>query len=181
MILGVDGGSRTVPEAERLLHAVAEALGLPDDVVACTHFVRTGLPHVACSVAVPGPVDLGALPEGVSAALGDSRTGPEAEGAARAAAEHAGRLSGRVVLFPGRDALVGSLTVGDLLECSAVERVLVLAQPDPPDAAAVVNTRDHVRPVWRDGLMTLLTMPAAGGLLMPAEVPDPTPCCADHA
>ncbi|MBP2704549.1 hypothetical protein JOL79_12060 [Microbispora sp. RL4-1S] len=193
MILGVDAGSRTVPEAEHLLHAVVEALGLPDDVIGCTHFVRTGTPHVACSVAVPGPVDLAgltitltttlttALPAGVSAALADARTGPDSEGAALAAAEHAGRTSGRIALFPGRSALVGTLTVGDLLARSAVERVLVLAQPDPPAPGAAVDTRDHVRPVWRDTVMTLLTMPAAGGLLVPAEVPDPTPCCADHA
>jgi hypothetical protein len=28
--------------------------------------------------------------------------------------------------------------------------------------------------------MTLLAMPAPGGRIAPAEVPNPTPCCADH-
>ncbi|MCT9935234.1 hypothetical protein N5079_34035 [Planotetraspora sp. A-T 1434] len=184
-ILGIDSRSRTVTEAEHLLHTVVEALGLPSGVIGCTHFVRTGLPHVACSLAVPSPVDLALLPEGVSGSLssgslGESRTGPDADGAARAAAEHETRGGGRIVLFPGRDQLVGTVSVGDLLARSAIDRVLVLAQTDPPPADVQVVTNDHVRPVWQDGRMTLLTMPALGGRLTPAEIPNPTPCCADH-
>lgn len=41
-------------------------------------------------------------------------------------------------------------------------------------------TRDHVRPQWQDGELVLTLMPAVGGVLVPFEVPDPTPCCADH-
>ncbi|MGN9846591.1 hypothetical protein ACTMTI_51660 [Nonomuraea sp. H19] len=185
MILGIDAGSRTVPEAEHLLHTVARALGLPGDTVGCTHFVPAGTgasgePHVACSLAVPGPVS-SALPAEVSWALGDTRTGPLADGAALAAAEHTERRGGRVVTYPGLDGLTGTVSVGALLGGSAIERVLVLAAPDPPGDDVLVVTAGHVRPVWRDGLMTLLTMPAAGGRIAPAEVPNPTPCCADHA
>ncbi|MFI7702616.1 hypothetical protein [Nonomuraea sp. NPDC049480] len=57
----------------------------------------------------------------------------------------------------------------------------VPASPGPPGDDVLVVTADHVRPVWRDGVMTLLAMPAAGGRITPAEVPNPTPCCADHA
>uniref|UniRef100_UPI00403FFC13 hypothetical protein n=1 Tax=Streptomyces sp. SS7 TaxID=3108485 RepID=UPI00403FFC13 len=49
-----------------------------------------------------------------------------------------------------------------------------------PDPATPVLTRDQVRPEWRDGLLTLALIPAAGGTLAPFEVPRPTPCCADH-
>nr|WP_311132000.1 hypothetical protein [Nonomuraea gerenzanensis]SBO98094.1 hypothetical protein BN4615_P7610 [Nonomuraea gerenzanensis] len=101
--------------------------------------------------------------------------------AALAAAEHEARSGGRVVLFPGRDVLTGTLSAGELRDGSAIERVLLLASPGPPADDVPVVTNDHVRPVWRDGLMTLLTMPAAGGRITPAEVPNPTPCCADHA
>ncbi|GII52340.1 hypothetical protein Pth03_07290 [Planotetraspora thailandica] len=181
MILGLDSGSRTVAEAEHLLHTVVEALGLPEDTVGCTHFVRTDTPHVACSLTVSGRVDLDALPAGVSASLGESRTGSGADGAALAAEEHESRAGGRVVLFPGRDALVGTLTVGEMLERSVIDQVLVLAHAEPPSGDMTVATNDHVRPVWQNGLMTLLTMPAVGGRLMPAEVPNPTPCCADHS
>ncbi|MFE9727753.1 hypothetical protein ACFYQ5_30350 [Streptomyces sp. NPDC005794] len=41
-------------------------------------------------------------------------------------------------------------------------------------------TREFVRPQWRDGELVLAAMPAVGGTLVPFEVPDPTPCCADH-
>ncbi|MET8146120.1 hypothetical protein ABZU32_37935 [Sphaerisporangium sp. NPDC005288] len=219
MILGLDAGSRTVAEAEHLLHEMAESLGLPAGTVGCTHFVRTtGLAHVACSLSVPtatgrdadtasaggagtapaggtrtdsadgagaapaGVVDLGALPAHLGAALGDARTGPGdlAEGAALAAAAHAAGSSGRLVLFPGRDALTGTLTTAEVLARSAVERVVVLGRTEDPAPDAPLATNDFVRPQWRDGRIVLLAMPAAGGMLMPAEVPNPTPCCADH-
>ncbi|MFI0962697.1 hypothetical protein ACH4S8_15030 [Streptomyces sp. NPDC021080] len=115
-------------------------------------------------------------------ALGDDRHGPGelAAGAARAAAEHGARAGGRAVLYPGAAAVTGVLTVARLLQVSAVDRVAVLGSPEaaPPEAELV--TRGHVRPEWREGRLVLTAMPAAGGTLVPFEVPDPTPCCADH-
>ncbi|MGR6917272.1 hypothetical protein ACU635_23810 [[Actinomadura] parvosata] len=188
MIAGFDAGSRTLPEAEHLLHTVVRELGLPGDTVGCTHFVPAGQvggePHIACSLSVPGSVTPAALTDllaGGSWVLGGRRDGPLAEGAALAAAEHEARRGGRVVTFPGRDRLTGVLPLGELRAASAIERVLLLASPGPPPDDVLVVTNDHVRPVWRDGLMTLLTMPAAGGRIAPAEVPNPTPCCADHS
>jgi hypothetical protein len=187
MILGIDAGSRTLPEAEHLLHTVARALGLPGDAVGCTHFVPAGSggsgePHVACSLLVPESLRDGpGVPADVSWALGERRGGPLADGAALAAAEHAERRGGRVVTYPGRDELTGTVSVGALLGGSAIERVLVLASPDPPGDDVLVVTAGHVRPVWRDSVMTLLAMPSAGGRIAPAEVPNPTPCCADHS
>ncbi|HXA57584.1 MAG TPA: hypothetical protein VNW94_00320, partial [Streptosporangiaceae bacterium] len=70
--------------------------------------------------------------------------------------------------------------VRDILEGTAIDRVLVLMAKEPP-LEALVDTRDHVRPEWRHGRLTLLTMPAGPGLFAPYEVPNPTPCCADHA
>ncbi|MEU8269549.1 hypothetical protein AB0B89_20620 [Sphaerisporangium sp. NPDC049002] len=199
MILGLDAGSRTVTEAEHLLHDMVKVLGLPAGTVGCTHFVRTstGVPHVACSLALLAPVS--GIPETVGAALGDSRTGQDsgipvgaalgdsrtgpddlAEGAALAAAEHAAGAGGRLVLFPGHDGLNGTLTVAEVLAGSSIEQVVVLAQTEDPSPDTLVVTNDHVRPQWRDGRVILLTMPASGGRLMPAEVPNPTPCCVDH-
>ncbi|MCW2877980.1 MAG: hypothetical protein JWQ95_2080 [Sphaerisporangium sp.] len=199
MILGLDAGSRTVTEAEHLLHQMVEVLGLPAGTVGCTHFVRTatGTPHVACSVAVgetagatspraqtrQAAIDLAALPDNVGAVFGDSRTGPDdlAEGAALAAVEHAAGSGGRLVVFPGHAELTGTLSVAELLARSAIDDVVVLAQAEEPSPDTPVTTNDHIRPQWRDGRVVLLTMPARGGYLMPAEVPNPTPCCADHA
>ncbi|TMR08337.1 hypothetical protein ETD86_48285, partial [Nonomuraea turkmeniaca] len=74
MILGFDAGSRTLQEAEHLLHTVAQALGLPGDAIGCTHFVPAsagGDPHVACSLAVSEPVT--DVPADVSWVLGERR------------------------------------------------------------------------------------------------------------
>ncbi|MFD1117072.1 hypothetical protein [Sphaerisporangium aureirubrum] len=184
MILGLDTGSRTLTEAEHLLHDLVKGLGLPAGTVACTHFVRTaeGPPHVACSVTVPDAPDPAALPGGAGTALGGHRSGPAAlpEGAARAAAAHTAGTGGRLVLFPGRDELTGTLGVADVVARSGIDRVVVLAQTEDPAPGTPLVTNDHVRPQWRDGEVVLFAMPAAGGRLMPAEVPDPTPCCADH-
>ncbi|GAA1513545.1 hypothetical protein GCM10009677_53270 [Sphaerisporangium rubeum] len=184
MILGLDTGTRTLTEAEHLLHDLVKALGLGEDTVACTHFVRTGdgPPHVACSLTVPHLPGPAALPDGAGTASGAGRTGPEdlAEGAALAAIAHATGTGGRLVLFPGHGALTGTLGVAEIMARSGIERVVVLAHTGDPAPDTPVVTRDFVRPQWCDGKIVLLTMPAADGRLMPAEVPDPTPCCADH-
>jgi hypothetical protein len=86
---------------------------------------------------------------------------------------------GRAVRFPGVEHLVGTLTVADVLARTAIDRVEVLgggaARPE-----TLLDTDDHVRPVWRDGELVLTTTPAAGGRLMPFERRHPTPCCATH-
>ncbi|MFI6492122.1 hypothetical protein [Streptomyces sp. NPDC050564] len=112
-------------------------------------------------------------------ALGAERHGP-ADLAAGAAVEHAARTGGRAVLYGGSEALTGTVTVARLLAGSAVDRVAVLGAPDGPEPERRIVTRDHVRPEWREGHLVLTTMPAAGGALVPFEVPEPTPCCADH-
>jgi hypothetical protein len=186
-VLGVDAGSGSVREADHLLAELADGLGLPEGFVGCTHLIRTSLPHVAVSLAVPAPPSTSGFFQvvreivgDVGLALGSHPAGPArlAEGAALAVSEHV--RSGRAVRFPGIERLTGRLTVRDILEGTAIDRVLVLMAKEPP-LEALVDTRDHVRPEWRDGRLTLLTMPAGPGLFAPYEVPNPTPCCADHA
>jgi hypothetical protein len=200
--IGLSAGHRTAPEAEHWLHesvlpALASASrpapdeacaigpasaadrlhrgGQPAQLVACTHLVRAPFPHVAVSLAVrelDGSVRLTGLPT----------VAPElTEAAAHAADEHAAQRSGRAVLFPGVERLVGTITVGDLLATSAIERITVLGgDPDPPPDT-LIDTRDFVRPQWLDAKLTLVTAPAGPGRLAPFEVPNPTPCCADHS
>ncbi|MHB9860256.1 hypothetical protein [Streptomyces sp. YIM S03343] len=123
-----------------------------------------------------------------AAVLGDRTHGSPAAvpAAALAADEHSRRSGGRAVLYPGADRLTGTVTVVELLGLSAVERIVVVGTPNDgtdtggADPATHVLTRDHVRPEWRDGRLTLALVPAVGGTLAPFEVPDPTPCCADH-
>ena len=87
---------------------------------------------------------------------------------------------GRAVVFPGSRDLVGTTTVADVLQCSAIDRVQVLGAAVAAPQTVLV-TRDFVRPRWTGGELVLHAQPAAGGVLVPFESPDPTPCCAAHA
>lgn len=72
--------------------------------------------------------------------------------------------------------------VAEVLSATAIERVVVMGLPDRPDAPGdtLLDTRAFVRPQWMDGWLTLVTMPTPDGHVAPFEVPNPTPCCADH-
>ncbi|MFE2680985.1 hypothetical protein [Streptomyces mirabilis] len=187
-VVGVDTGlSGTLRAADHLLLDLAAELGLDDGVVGCTHHVREGRRHTALSFSTTSERVVRAAWRALTerefgAALGAERHGPDelAAGAAPAAAEHLARTGGRAVRYAGADALTGTVTVARLLDVSAVERIVVLGAPDGPDPDQRIVTRDHVRPEWREGRLVLAAMPAAGGTLVPFEVPDPTPCCADH-
>ena len=113
--------------------------------------------------------------------MGEHHAGPDGVRAASAAAAqaHVARSSGRAVRFPGVSALVGTMSVRQLLTESSIDRVRVLAAGDA-DPDMLVVTRDHVRPLWSGGQLVLTTQPAMGETLVPFESPDPTPCCADH-
>jgi hypothetical protein len=154
-VLGVSLGHREVGAADHWILSLDPAPSL-----ACTHLVRTPFPHVAISLV------------GASAS-----TPTEFQAAADEAAT--GKF-GRAVVFPGSPDLTGTLTVGEVLSRSAIDRVEVLGS-GPADEALKLDTRDFVRPQFRGDDLVLVTMPAAGGLLVPFETRDPTPCCADHA
>lgn len=113
---------------------------------------------------------------GCGRGMGPASLVAAAQQAASAAAE---RHDGRAVLFAGRSTLVETMTVARILEQSEIDEVVQLAHGFvDPDAR--VDTRDFVRPVLREGRLELLVQPIAGELLAPFEVPNPTPCCADH-
>ena len=87
--------------------------------------------------------------------------------------------AGRAVLFEGSSQLVGTLSVADIVALSAIDRVDVLGGGEAaPDT--LVETGDFVRPQFTGDRLVLVTTPAAGGVLVPFERPDPTPCCAGH-
>ena len=66
-----------------------------------------------------------------------------------------------------------------MLAASAIDEVVVLGGP-PCAPDTLIDTRDFVRPQFRDGRRGLMATPAPGGLIAPFEVPNPTPCCANH-
>ncbi|WP_307834312.1 hypothetical protein [Paractinoplanes lichenicola] len=154
-LTGVSFGHRQVAEADHWILALDPAPSL-----ACTHLVQTPFPHVAISVT-------------------SSRSYETADDLQEGADAAATGKFGRAVIFPGSADLTGRLTVAELLERTAIDRVEVLGS-GVADDDAVVDTRDFVRPQYRGGDLVLVTMPAAGGVLVPFETRDPTPCCADH-
>jgi hypothetical protein len=188
-LLGLDAAAPGLADADHQARALLARLGLGETTVACTHLIRGAGAHVALSFDVPdGGGDLAAAVADIvhsghfGAALGAERLGPTelAAGAAQAVAAHAARTSGRAVVYPGVGTLTGTLTIGAILAGSAIDRVTVLAAADPPTEDDLVHTRDHVRPEWRAGILTLTTTQVAPGGYAPFEIPNPTPCCADH-
>ncbi|UQU63518.1 hypothetical protein COUCH_31615 [Couchioplanes caeruleus] len=129
----------------------------PQPVLACTHLVRDPRPHVTWTLVFDGDIPAG-LP-------------PATPGAARD--------GGRAVVYPGVGRLTGEITVGDVLAGSAIDRVEILGGGEA-EPSAVLRTNEYVRPQWRDGMLVLMTMPAVGGVLVPFETRNPTPCCAAH-
>lgn len=146
-----------------------------EPIEACTHLMQSPTPHVAVSLAFATPA--------AAAAVYSSASGAAADGfpasAIAAAAAHAERRSGRAVIYPGVEALVGTLSVAEILAASAITRVEVLGG-GVADPATPVETGGFVRPQWRAGALVLTTMPAVGGRLVPFETRHPTPCCAAH-
>lgn len=112
----------------------------PSASLLCTHVVREPSPHHAVSFELDGPADFAV----------------------------ASREGGRAFRFPGQDALRGSLPVRDLVALSAINRVVGVGCTVTDDT--VVDTRDYVRPVYADGLLTLHVTPAAAGSVVPLEV-----------
>ncbi|GAA2896998.1 hypothetical protein Acy02nite_80790 [Actinoplanes cyaneus] len=154
-IVGVSLGHRTLAEADHWIQELD-----PAPVLACTHLVPSPYPHVAISLLTPEPFD---TEPSLRAAADAAATGP----------------AGRAVLFPGSTRLTGSLSVSEILQRSSIARVEILGS-GPAGPSAVVDTGDFVRPQFRSGELVLVTTPAAGGVLVPFERRDPTPCCAAH-
>ncbi|GGS52919.1 hypothetical protein AB0E75_17245 [Streptomyces griseoviridis] len=167
-VVGVDTDVTTLRDADHLLRELAAVFPGREDLYGCTHLVRRGgRRRVALS--------LGSR----------SRTAVDAARGALTAGGHtvtdgAWDDRGRAVLYPGAAALTGTLTVAELLDRSAIERVRVLGTPGAPDPATPLVTREFVRPHWEDGTLVLAAMPHIGATLVPFEDPAPTPCCADH-
>ncbi|MBD0838492.1 hypothetical protein [Streptomyces sp. TRM68416] len=165
--LTLDPGLRDLRAADHLLQALAAELDLPEGAFGCTHLVRGDRPRVALSLALPSEPLLRTAGERLTAR-------------GYAVTPGAPDTVGRAVIYPGVAALTGRLAVAEVPARSAIDRVTVLGAPGRPAPDTPLLTRDHVRPQWQEGELVLTAMPAVGGALVPFEVPDPTPCCADH-
>ncbi len=156
-------GWRTTREAE---HATAERVARAGVVSAATHF-STESPAVLVTVADDS---------GVVTVFGTADPDEQAELRGR----HLMQTSGRLFVFPGSTFLSGRMSVGRLLEFSVIDEVRLVGSVERVDHGTVVDTQDYVRPAMVDGSVRLVLRPAVGGVLVPFEQPNPTPCCADH-
>jgi len=196
--LRVVGVSLAHPDTAAAEHWLASLVSQP--VLACTHLVQSPSPHVALSLGFASSGAAASALEAASASASEAASEAASEGAATAAfaaagaaaaaaqfaaagaaavAAHEGRQSGRAVVYPGVEVLVGTMSVAEILALSAITRVEVLGS-GIADPAALVETGDFVRPQWRAGDLVLTTTPAAGDRLVPFETRNPTPCCAAH-
>ncbi|WP_405632702.1 hypothetical protein OG933_42575 [Streptomyces sp. NBC_00016] len=166
-VLTVDAGLRDLRAADHLLRTFAAELPLTGGGFGCTHLVRGERPRVVVSLAPESGEELDDVRARL-VAMGYEVT----EGAPDAV--------GRAVLYPGADVLRGTLSIEEVLSVSAIDHVAVLGAAGRPDPSMPLVTHSHVRPLWQSGELVLTAMPAVGGTLVPFEVPDPTPCCADH-
>lgn len=185
-VVGLDVGSATIPAAERWFRSVVAALGRTPALVACTHVMARPYPHVAVSLALDSPVVRHHLPRRAAAVVVHDRVAPVVAArdvgsrlvtaAAHAAEDHARRRGGRAVVYPGMERMTGTLRIEDVIANSAIERVTVIdtcpAGAVEPPGEAKLDTRDHLRPHFSNGRLTLLVRPAAGGYLVPFEAPD---------
>lgn len=170
--LVLDGGWRTLADAE---HALRERMRELRVELACTHFVPGSRVVVTATPA-------GAQPAGTWAVPGDQDQEPDiaAPEVTQLVLQHVHRQSGRAVVFPGSGALTGRLSVAEVLARSAIDTVVLIGGgPARPDD--ILDTQEHVRPEFVEGRLVLRARPAAGGVLVPFEQPNPTPCCAAHA
>ncbi|WP_371663359.1 hypothetical protein [Streptomyces sp. NBC_00280] len=153
--------------ADHLVLGLVAELGLPEAAFGCTHFLRGDRPRMALSFTLPSEPLLRTAEERLRAQGYEVAPGvPDAVG--------------RAVVYPGVGSLTGTVTVGELLAGSAIDRVTVLGSPGQTLGDQTLVTHSHVRPQWHGDELVLAAMPAVGGTLVPFEVPDPTPCCADH-
>ncbi len=180
------GAARTEVE-HRLLDLGTRLGGVPE---LATHVVRSDAGnHYAGTLRLTTPADLAGvvsgwlapgevavlLPAGDEVRLGDDG---HAEHAATAARAHRDRASGRLVRFPGQEALPDRLPLAELTRRCAVEAVDLLGVADDP--GLVLRTRGHVRPEFRAGVLVLPVTAWDEGEVCPFEQPNPRACCADH-
>lgn len=185
-VAGLDLDHDSIEAAEHWLHDLVHRLGHPAGLIACTHLIYAPHPHVAVSISLLGeegaPLTAHAGTGAPSSQTGEHLWPPAAQdndGARLAAAEHEARSAGRAVHYPGVDLLTGSLTVAEVIERSAIEQVIMLGGADAAPET-ILHTLDYVRPMWKDGRLTLVTRPAPEESLAPFELKNSTPCCADH-
>lgn len=159
---------RTTREAEHAAYDLVSALGEPVLQLA-THFA-------AGAVVVTAETS-----DGVTILASDGLPPEVASEAGRLVELHENRCGGRLFAFGGADVLTGVVEVGDILARTDIDEVVMVGHREPLPPEARLDSQAFVRPTMAGGRIELVVRPAAGGVVVPFEQPNPTPCCADHA
>jgi hypothetical protein len=190
MIVAIDADSKDTAAADHLLYDLLDVVDQP--VVACTHMVSGGdRLHVAVSLTstadLSDPIRSAVADQAVGLAI--TRPGasePELAGPSRlvrgayvAAVEAALGTTGRVVRWPGHEMAHGVLPAAELRTRCGIDQLEGVGGV-PVDDDTLIDTRDFLRPLRRDGRLVLQVQPAAGNLLIPFELQHQQKCCADH-
>jgi hypothetical protein len=186
VVLTVDTPVTSLAEIEHVLLDLGRQVALPDDAQLCTHVVRDERPHFVVTLTVGDDAflrdaqqHLAPWVSAVSYGKPSATTGFSL-GLRQGTREAIARDGGRAVRFPGWDTVRGSLSVGEVLASTAIGRLEVLGG-GAASSGDVLHSRDFVRPLWRHGELVLPVLPSGPGAVAPFEVPNPTPCCGDHA
>lgn len=199
--MAVDAGSRDHAAADGLVGRLAAwvraatAGRVPEPVLASSHVVVGPRPRIAVVATWHSGPDVdttlaadlltqaareleaaAVVVQTATVRLTSPGHGPD--GAWTALAEHEARRSGRLVRFPGLERLHGPVTVREVEQTSAVERVEGLAGCEVRPGS-VLHLDGHVRPTWTDRGCVLLVQRGVGGLV-PFETRHQHACCADH-
>jgi hypothetical protein len=190
VIIAIDADSSDTAAADHLLYDLIDGLAQP--VVALTHLVPgDDRPHVAVSLTstadLADPVRELVAERNVGLAV--TRPGasePELAGPSRlvrgayvAAVEAALGTTGRAVRWPGHEQAHGVLPAAELRTRCGIDQLEDIGGV-PVEDGTLIDTRDFLRPVRRDGRLVLQVQPAAGNVLIPCELQHQQDCCADH-
>jgi hypothetical protein len=161
ILISLDAGRRDPHDVEHRVLRIREA-ALPGAEFAGTRYVDGRIVgFVVASDADPAAVRAAAavaVAEEAVLSVGDGR--PQ---------------EGRLFHFPGQPGLHGALTVRQVLESSAIDRVQGVGALVDEDT--VVVTHDFVRPMLHGGEIVLYVTPMADGSFEPFELENPHRCC----
>jgi len=186
--LGLDGGHVDLVDVEHAAITMAETLGCVDEV--CTHALSAPAPHYAASLRVPSTRWRPELVDELRGLSGGAVVYEAGEwalevgeasaraGARRAIAAHAAGAGGRAIRFVGQADLRGEVHVAEVLAVSAISDVHVLGAELV--GAAVIESRNYLRPQYLGGALTLVVTPLDDGRLQPFELEHAHQCCDGH-
>ena len=186
VILTIDTPVTSLAGIEHALLGLGRQVALPDDAHLCTHVVRDDRPHYVVTITVGDDAVLREAQQhlapwvsAVSYGKPSATTGYSL-GLRQGTREALARDGGRAVRFPGWHGVRGTLPVDEVLATTAISRLEILGG-GAVGRDDVLHSRDFVRPLWRHGELVLPVLPSGRGAVAPFEVPNPTPCCGDHA